>query len=75
LTKGSIYGNFENKDDVALAAFDHNYSLIVEYLRKQIELCPNMVDRLLVYPKPTGISGTSYFKSRLPHFKYVDRSR
>ena len=51
LTKGSIYGNFENKDDVALAAFDHNYSLIVEYLRKQIELCPNMVDRLLVYPK------------------------
>jgi TetR/AcrR family transcriptional regulator, transcriptional repressor for nem operon len=51
LTKGSIYGNFENKDDVALAAFDHNYSLIVEYLRKQMELCPNMVDRLLVYPK------------------------
>ena len=24
LTKGSIYGNFKNKDDVALAAFDHN---------------------------------------------------
>lgn len=50
LTKGSIYGNFENKDEVALAAFDHNYSLIVAYLRKQIEARPNMVDRLLVYP-------------------------
>lgn len=51
LTKGSIYGNFENKDDVALAAFDYNYSQIVSYLRKQIEVCPHMVDRLLVYPK------------------------
>lgn len=51
LTKGSIYGNFENKDDVALAAFDHNYSLIVEFLRKQIEVRPNMIDRLLVYPE------------------------
>ena len=51
LSKGSICGNFENKDDVALAAFDHNYSLIVSYLRKQIELRPNMIDRLLVYPE------------------------
>ena len=51
LTKGSIYGNFENKDEVALAAFDHNYSLIVAYLRKQIEARPNMIDRLLVYPE------------------------
>ena len=50
LTKGSIYGNFENKDEVALAAFDHNYSLIVDYLRKQIEVRPNAIDRLLVYP-------------------------
>lgn len=24
LTKGSIYGNFANKDEVALAAFDYN---------------------------------------------------
>lgn len=50
LTKGSIYGNFENKDEVALAAFDHNYSLIVAYLRKQIEVLPSMIDRLLIYP-------------------------
>lgn len=51
LTKGSIYGNFENKDDVALEAFDYNYSLIVSYLKKQIELKSNMIDRLLVYPQ------------------------
>ena len=28
LTKGSIYGNFSNKDEVALAAFDHNFSKV-----------------------------------------------
>lgn len=51
LTKGCIYGNFENKDDVALEAFDYNYNLIVSYLRKQIEVRPKMIDRLLVYPE------------------------
>jgi len=29
LTKGCIYGNFENKDEVALAAFDHNLGQIL----------------------------------------------
>ena len=28
LTKGSIYGNFANKDEVALAVFDYNLSLL-----------------------------------------------
>lgn len=51
LTKGSIYGNFENKDEVALEAFDYNYNQIVAYLRKQIEVRPKMIDRLLVYPE------------------------
>ncbi|MBC7846184.1 MAG: TetR/AcrR family transcriptional regulator [Flavobacterium sp.] len=51
LTKGSIYGNFENKDEVALEAFDYNYNLIVTYLRNQIEARPKMIDRLLVYPE------------------------
>lgn len=51
LTKGSIYGNFENKDEVALEAFDYNYNQIVSWLRKQIEVRPKMIDRLLVYPE------------------------
>lgn len=51
LTKGSVYGNFENKDEVALAAFDYNYSLIVSYLRKKVESRTKMIDRLLVYPE------------------------
>src|SRR5579871_5970084 len=28
LTKGSIYGNFSDKDEVAVAAFDHNVQLL-----------------------------------------------
>lgn len=50
LSKGSIYGNFENKDEVALAAFDHNYSLITDYLKSKIITTENSVERLVVYP-------------------------
>lgn len=51
LTKGSIYGNFENKDEVALAAFDHNFGAIVSYIRQKIEVRPKMIDKILVYPE------------------------
>lgn len=51
LTKGSIYGNFENKDEVALAAFDHNFGTINAYLRQKMGACPCVVDKLLVYPR------------------------
>lgn len=50
LSKGCIYGNFENKDEVALAAFDHNYSQIVEHLKVRIRATENAIERLLVYP-------------------------
>ena len=33
LTKGSIYGNFEDKDEVAGAAFDHNMAKLIEQVR------------------------------------------
>ncbi|MCK6616821.1 MAG: TetR/AcrR family transcriptional regulator [Cyclobacteriaceae bacterium] len=51
LTKGSIYGNFENKDEVALAAFDYNFNRVTEYIKKQILATDNSIERLLVYPK------------------------
>jgi TetR/AcrR family transcriptional regulator, transcriptional repressor for nem operon len=50
LTKGSIYGNFENKDDVALAAFDYNFNRLVALIRAKMEGKMNAVDKLLVYP-------------------------
>lgn len=51
LTKGSIYGNFENKDDVALAAFDYNFQCVVNYLKTQMEKENTYFEKLLVYPK------------------------
>lgn len=51
LTKGSIYGNFENKDEVALAAFDYNFGAIVHHLRMKIEQRTTSIDKLLVYPE------------------------
>ncbi|MBX9450049.1 MAG: TetR/AcrR family transcriptional regulator [Taibaiella sp.] len=51
LSKGSIYGNFENKDEVALAAFDYNFGKITAYLKSKISTTENAVDRLLMYPQ------------------------
>jgi AcrR family transcriptional regulator len=51
LTKGSIYGNFANKDEVALAVFDYNFAQVTEFLKKRILAVDNAVDRLLVYPR------------------------
>ena len=49
LTKGSIYGNFENKEDVALAAFDYNHSLIRKVIADKIDQAKTYHDKLLVY--------------------------
>ena len=50
LSKGCIYGNFENKDDVALAAFDYNHNRVTAYIRGKILATENSIERLLVYP-------------------------
>lgn len=50
LTKGSIYGNFEDKDAVAAAAFDFNFNRVTEYLKVRILAKDNAIDRLLTYP-------------------------
>lgn len=49
LTKGSIYGNFENKDEVALAAFDHNYGIVSGIIMNRMAAKPHNVDKLKVY--------------------------
>lgn len=49
LTKGCIYGNFENKDQIALAAFDYNFGLVNTFIRKKILDQENAIDKLLVY--------------------------
>ena len=49
LTKGSIYGNFANKDEVALAAFDHNLKKVGVIIRQEMEKKTTCKDKLLVY--------------------------
>ncbi|MBP0905064.1 TetR/AcrR family transcriptional regulator [Mariniflexile gromovii] len=50
LSKGCIYGNFENKDEVALAAFDFNHNKVNEHMKTRILATDNSIERLLVYP-------------------------
>lgn len=51
LTKGSIYGNFDNKDEVAIAAFDYNFANITNYIAVRIRERKSAIDKLLVYPE------------------------
>lgn len=49
LTKGSIYGNFDNKEEVALAVFDHNYSKISNDIYQRVNAAKTYHDKLMVY--------------------------
>jgi len=49
LTKGSIYGNFANKDEVALAAFDHNHKIVQGIIRAEMSRQDTIKEKLLVY--------------------------
>jgi TetR/AcrR family transcriptional regulator, transcriptional repressor for nem operon len=49
LTKGSVYGNFANKDEVALAVFDYNYSCVLNIIKKEMDTRNTAIEKLLVY--------------------------
>lgn len=49
LTKGSIYGNFGNKDEVAVAAFDHNIQRVFLLLKTRINKQETIIEKLKVY--------------------------
>ncbi|MGN6493470.1 MAG: TetR/AcrR family transcriptional regulator [Agriterribacter sp.] len=51
LTKGSIYGNFDNKDEVALAAFDFNLRKVNNVVRAALEKHSTAREQLLAYVK------------------------
>ena len=51
LTKGSIYGNFENKDEVAVAAFDHTIQKVFLLLKNRVNEKNTIIEKLLVYPE------------------------
>ncbi|WP_138429986.1 TetR/AcrR family transcriptional regulator [Fodinibius saliphilus] len=49
LTKGSIYGNFENKNEVALEAFRFNYSQLLNKINQRIQSVNKADEKLLAF--------------------------
>lgn len=49
LTKGSIYGNFSDKDEVALAAFEHNTKTVSGAIRAEMAKQTSYRGKLMVY--------------------------
>ena len=49
LTKGSIYGNFADKDEVALECFDYTYKKVSSLIRREMEKHSSYREKLLVY--------------------------
>lgn len=63
LTKGSIYNNFANKDEVALAAFDFNLNKVNQLIKSEMSKHDSVRDQLLVY---ATIYGDSMLKDFFP---------
>lgn len=51
LTKGSIYGNFADKDAVAIAAFDYNLAKVNALFASEMAKVESNREKLLVYVK------------------------
>jgi TetR/AcrR family transcriptional repressor of nem operon len=49
LSKGGLYGNFENKEEIALAAFDYNCSRISKSTKELIDKAGTIHEKLMVY--------------------------
>lgn len=49
LTKGSIYGNFENKEEVALAVFDYSHGKIQLAIQQRIDKATTYYDKVMAY--------------------------
>lgn len=46
LTKGAIYGNFENKEALALSAFEHNSKILLDGINGALDISGSTMDKL-----------------------------
>jgi len=51
LTKGAIYGNFKNKDEIALEALVYNFDQISVRISKIVRAIDNCCDKLIAFAK------------------------
>lgn len=49
MTKGAIYGNFNDKDEIALAAFEYNFEEISQRISKVVRLKDHACDKLIAF--------------------------
>jgi AcrR family transcriptional regulator len=61
LTSGSIYGNFANKEEVALAALDHNINAFINGLQMATRKGKTTADKLLQAIKAFSSNGSMKF--------------
>lgn len=63
LTKGSIYGNFKDKNEVALEAFKYNYSTIVSTIRDCMAPCERADDKLIAFLESYKMNHKAIFEN------------
>lgn len=51
LSKGSIYGNFRSKDDLAVAVFQYNTTNLTGYFERRLRRSRNAIEKLMAYPE------------------------
>jgi AcrR family transcriptional regulator len=51
LSRGGIYGNFENKEVMALAVFDYNMGKLCNAIRDEMLVAHSYHDKIMVYAK------------------------
>jgi TetR/AcrR family transcriptional repressor of nem operon len=61
LTKGSIYGNFQNKEQVAIAAFDYNLQLIRDAIQQKVDAAGNYYEKLIAHIQVYQNADKSFF--------------
>jgi len=46
LTKGAIYGNFENKEALALSAFEYNRNILISEIREKLTVSGSALEKI-----------------------------
>lgn len=61
LTKGSIYGNFENKEEVAVAVFDYNLALRKKIVNDRLIECKTFKEKIIAFAYAHNSSEIDFF--------------
>ena len=51
LTKGSIYGNFKNKDELAMQVYEYNVDLVEQAFISEMTGAKSSIEKLMGYPR------------------------